>query len=98
MASSTPHTSEPALASLIGGHRCEGDEVVADINPAAPHERVATVSLAGPEIAAEAVGTAAAAFAGWRETPAPARGEVLRRASDILDERADAIGRDLARE
>jgi acyl-CoA reductase-like NAD-dependent aldehyde dehydrogenase len=90
--------SEPVLTSLVGGRRRDGDEVVADINPAAPEEHVATVSLAGPELAAEAVEAAAAAFASWRDTPPPARGEVLRHAADLVDERADAIGRDLARE
>jgi aldehyde dehydrogenase (NAD+) len=90
--------SEPTLASLVGGRRLEGDEVVPDINPAAPDEHVATVTLAGPEIAAEAVEAAAAAFPRWRDTPPPSRGDVLRRAADLVDERADAIGRDLARE
>ena len=90
--------SEPALASLIGGRRLEGDEVVPDINPAAPEEHVATVTLAGPELAAEAAEAAADAFAGWRDTPPPARGDVLRRAADLVDERAETIGRDLARE
>src|SRR5205823_2424689 len=75
-----------------------GAEVVADINPAAPDEHVATVSLAGVELAWEAVDAAAAAFGAWRATPPPARGDVLRRAADLVDERADAIGRDLARE
>ena len=86
------------LASLIGGRRREGDEIVADINPAAPDERVAMVSLATTELAAEAVEAAAAAFTPWRDTPPPARGDVLRSAADLVDERADAIGRDLARE
>jgi acyl-CoA reductase-like NAD-dependent aldehyde dehydrogenase len=90
--------SEPALASLVGGRRLEGDEVVPDINPAAPDEHVATVALAGPEIAAEAVEAAANSFAGWRDTPPPARGDVLRQAAGLVDERADTIGRDLARE
>ena len=94
----TPETTEPVLASLVGGRRREGDEVAADVNPAAPDELVASVSLAGPGIAAEAVEAAASAFAGWRDTPAPARGEVLRRAAALLDDRAEAIGRDLARE
>jgi acyl-CoA reductase-like NAD-dependent aldehyde dehydrogenase len=88
----------PTLTSLVAGRRLHGDEVVADINPAAPDEQVATVSLAGPELAAEAVDAAAAAFARWRDTPPPARGDVLRRAADLVDERADAIGLDLARE
>jgi alpha-ketoglutaric semialdehyde dehydrogenase len=90
--------SELALASMVGGRRLEGDEVVRDINPAAPEEHIATVTLAGPEIAAEAVEVAAAAFAAWRDTPPPTRGDVLRRAADLVDARADAIGRDLARE
>jgi acyl-CoA reductase-like NAD-dependent aldehyde dehydrogenase len=88
----------PALTSLVGGRRREGDEVVPDVNPAAPQEHVATVTLAGPELAAEAVEAAAAAFTAWRDTPPPARGDVLRRAADLVDERAETIGRDLARE
>jgi alpha-ketoglutaric semialdehyde dehydrogenase len=88
----------PALSSLVDGRRREGDEVVPDINPAAPEEHVATVALAGPEIAAEAIEAAATAFAPWRDTPPPARGEVLRQAADLVDERAETIGRDLVRE
>jgi aldehyde dehydrogenase (NAD+) len=88
----------PLLTSLVGGRRREGDEVVPDINPASPGEQVATVTLAGPELAAEAVEAAAAAFAAWRDTPPPARGDVLRKAADLVDERAETIGRDLARE
>ena len=90
--------SAPALASLIGGRAREGDEVVADLNPAAPDEQVATVSLATPELAAEAVEAAAHAHARWRDTPPPERGEVLRRTADLIDDRAESIGRDLARE
>jgi alpha-ketoglutaric semialdehyde dehydrogenase len=90
--------SEPTLASLVGGRRRDGDEVVPDVNPAAPNEHVAKVSLAGPDVAAEAVEAAAAAFGEWRATPPPARGDVLRRAADLVDERAQEIGRDLARE
>jgi alpha-ketoglutaric semialdehyde dehydrogenase len=90
--------NEPALTSIVDGRRREGDEVVPDINPAAPDRHVATVSLAGPELAAESAEAAANAFAPWRETPPPARGDVLRRAADLLDERANAIGRDLSRE
>jgi alpha-ketoglutaric semialdehyde dehydrogenase len=88
----------PALMSLVGGRPREGHEVVSDINPAAPDEQVATVTLAGPELAAEAVDAATAAFTTWRDTPPPARGDVLRRAADLVDERAETIGRDLARE
>jgi alpha-ketoglutaric semialdehyde dehydrogenase len=90
--------SSTTLASLVGGRERRGTESVADVNPARPDEQVATVSLAGPEIAAEAVEAAASASPAWRALPAPARGEILRRAADLLDGRAEAIGRDLARE
>ena len=90
--------SQPALASLVCGRRRAGEEIVPDINPAHPDEHVATVSQARPKLAAEAVEAAAGAFASWRETPAPGRGDVLRRAADLVDARADTIGRDLARE
>jgi alpha-ketoglutaric semialdehyde dehydrogenase len=88
----------PALSSFVGGRAREGGEVVPDVNPAAPEEHVATVTLAGPELAAEAVEAAALAFAAWRDTPPPARGDVLRLAADLVDGRAETIGRDLARE
>jgi aldehyde dehydrogenase (NAD+) len=90
--------NDTVLTSLVGGRRREGNELVADLNPAAPDESVATASLAGPELAAEAVEAAAGALALWKRTPPPARGDLLRRAADLVDERADAIGRDLARE
>jgi acyl-CoA reductase-like NAD-dependent aldehyde dehydrogenase len=71
---------------------------VPDINPAAPDEHGATVTLAGPGLAAEAVEAAAATFARWRDTPLAVRGDVLRRAADLVDERAETIRRDLTRE
>lgn len=41
---------------------------------------------------------AADAFSAWRDTTAPARREVLRRAADVLEGWAEQVGRDLARE
>jgi aldehyde dehydrogenase (NAD+) len=74
-----------------------GDEL-RDVNPSAPDDLVAVVELADEATAKAAVDAAASAFASWSRLPAPARGEVLRRAGDLLDARADAIGRELARE
>ncbi|MGH2370662.1 MAG: aldehyde dehydrogenase family protein, partial [Chloroflexota bacterium] len=45
-----------------------------------------------------AIDAARAAFVAWRATPAPARGEILRKAADLLEQRAEAVGRDLTRE
>ncbi|MBI5516809.1 MAG: aldehyde dehydrogenase family protein [Deltaproteobacteria bacterium] len=46
----------------------------------------------------EAVAAARGAFPAWASTPAPARGEVLFRAAELLKQRKDAIARVLSRE
>jgi len=71
---------------------------VSDTNPARPSERIAQVALGDAKLAAEAVVAAREAFAGWRATPAPLRGDILRKAADLLDQRANDVGRDLTRE
>ncbi|MCZ7590411.1 MAG: aldehyde dehydrogenase family protein [Gaiella sp.] len=63
-----------------------------------PEDVVALVHLADESIASRAVDAASSAFPMWSRMAAPARGEILRRAGDLLDTRADAIGHDLARE
>ena len=45
-----------------------------------------------------AVDAAAKAFRSWRDTPAPHRGEILLRASEILRRRKDEVGRWVTRE
>ncbi len=86
------------LSSIVAGARRDGSETAADLNPSRPEEVVAETSLADPALAGEAAAASAAAFAEWRETVPPARGEVLRRAADLLEARAEKIGRDLALE
>jgi aldehyde dehydrogenase (NAD+) len=68
------------------------------VNPAHPEEVVAEVRMADANLASEAVDAAARAYPGWRQTPPPARGDILRRAADLLEQRADTVARDLARE
>ncbi|CAA9587466.1 MAG: Aldehyde dehydrogenase, partial [uncultured Thermomicrobiales bacterium] len=63
-----------------------------------PAEVVARVSLGDAAQAAGAVEAARAAFPAWRGLPAPARGDILRKAADILEGRAEIVGRDLTRE
>jgi alpha-ketoglutaric semialdehyde dehydrogenase len=86
------------LASYVGGEWRPGEEHLEDLNPARPAEVVATVAAADAALAREAVEAAREAFPGWRETPAPARGEILRRAASLLEERVETVARDLARE
>ncbi len=86
------------LQSYIGGEWKEGGRVGQDISPANPGEVVAEVSSGDAALAATAVEAARGAFAAWRAMPAPSRGEILRKAAEILDARAAAVGRDLTRE
>jgi len=84
--------------SFVGGEWCPGEKEVPDINPARPATPVAQVSLATGKIAEQAVQAAKDSTASWRNTPAPARGEILRRAADLLQQRTPDIARDLAME
>jgi alpha-ketoglutaric semialdehyde dehydrogenase len=93
----TTHTT-PDVASIVAGTPRRGSTTSTSVNPANPAEVVTTISLADAEIAAAAMEAATAAFAGWKNTSAPARGDVLQRAAHLLDERADTIARDLTRE
>ncbi len=86
------------LESYIGGRWREGTTSLSDVNPAHPDEIVAEARLAHAGLAAEAVEAARRAFPAWRAMPAPQRGEILRKAADLLDQRVDAVGHDLARE
>ena len=69
-----------------------------DRNPGRPEEIVALVPSADEGLLAGAAAAARGALAGWARTPAPARGEILFRASILLADRADSIGLELARE
>jgi alpha-ketoglutaric semialdehyde dehydrogenase len=86
------------VRSFVSGSWRDGVRSVSDVNPARPGESVATAHLADAGLAAEAVAAARGAFGGWRATPAPTRGDILRRAADLLEQRAEAVGRDLTRE
>jgi alpha-ketoglutaric semialdehyde dehydrogenase len=82
----------------VAGEWRDGVRTGADVNPARPSERVAQVALGDARVATAAVEAARAAFRPWRATPPPLRGDILRKAADILDQRAEAVGRDLTRE
>lgn len=86
------------LGSYIGGRWREGLAEGPDVNPADPAEVVAVVLLADTVLARDAVEAAADALQEWRGLGAAARGEVLRRGADILEQRAPQIGHDLTRE
>ena len=91
-------TTSEAIRSYVGGEWRDGVRTAPDVNPSRPSESVAAVSVGDAAVATAAIEAARAAFPAWRATPPPARGDVLRKAADLLEQRAEAVGRDLTRE
>ncbi len=75
-----------------------GGELHENANPADIRELVSVHSRSARSDAMDAVAAAKDAFAGWRDTPAPARGEYLFKTAALIRARADAIARDFCRE
>jgi len=67
-------------------------------NPANIDEVVATYPRGDAAHARQAIDAARAAQPAWAAIPAPKRGEVLFRAAQILESRAEAVARDMTRE
>jgi alpha-ketoglutaric semialdehyde dehydrogenase len=67
-------------------------------NPADTADLIGRFPDSGPRDVAAAVRSALAGFARWSRTPAPARGEVLRRVGDLLAQRKEDIARAMTRE
>ncbi|MBI3661451.1 MAG: aldehyde dehydrogenase family protein [Acidobacteria bacterium] len=67
-------------------------------NPANLDEVVGLVPLSSREETREAIAAAKAAFAAWRDTPAPVRGRVIARAALIMEQQKDELARILTRE
>lgn len=86
------------LTHRIGGSWIVGPTAGDDRNPARPEEIVASIPVADRAHLDAAASAARSALPGWARTPPVARGEVLFRAANLLLERAEGIGRELARE
>ena len=67
-------------------------------NPADTRETVATFQKSDAADAREAIAAARAAQPAWAAMPAPKRGEVLYRAANILESRAEQVAREMTRE
>lgn len=72
--------------------------VVERRNPANAGEIVARVALSMRDEAKQAIVAAKAALAGWRSTPAPARGSILFKAARLMEEQKTDLARTLTRE
>ncbi|GAB3200160.1 NAD-dependent succinate-semialdehyde dehydrogenase [Nocardioides hungaricus] len=84
----------PQLSLLIAGEWRAGDgrDTLPVVDPATG-EAIAALPVATTVDLDDALDAAAAAFASWRDTPAYDRYRILRRAGDLLRERAETIGR-----
>ena len=84
----------PELSLLVGGkwHGREGRDTSPVVNPATG-KVVGEVPVATAADLDEALDSAAAAFPAWRDTPAYDRYVILRKAGELLRERAKDIGR-----
>jgi aldehyde dehydrogenase (NAD+) len=67
-------------------------------NPADTTDLIGRFPDSGPEDVEAAVRSAERGFDLWKRTPAPARGDVLRRVGDLLSERKEAIADAMTRE
>lgn len=89
-----------AFKNLIGGAWVGASDhaTFETRNPARSDEVLGTFPSATAADAAQAVAAAAEAFPAWAATPAPARGAILFRAAELLEERLDDIATTLTRE
>jgi acyl-CoA reductase-like NAD-dependent aldehyde dehydrogenase len=69
-----------------------------DVNPADPTDVVGRFPLSVRADVDKAVASASRGFESWRRTPAPARGDILRRVGDLLTARKEEIADLMTRE
>lgn len=73
-------------------------ETFENVNPADTSDVIGHFPLSTAHDVDRAVASAARGFAAWRATPAPLRGDVLRRAGDLLAARKESIANLMTRE
>ncbi len=78
---------------LIGGEWGAGSAAAIPVIDPATEEAIAEVAGASPQDGLDAVAAAYAALPGWAATPPRQRGECLRRAYQLMTERAEALAR-----
>ena len=86
--------------NFIGGRwvdACTG-ATFENINPADTRDVIGTFPRSGAEDVTRAVASAKKGFETWRRTPAPGRGDVLRRVGDLLTARKEDIASLMTRE
>jgi alpha-ketoglutaric semialdehyde dehydrogenase len=90
----------PDFKNFIAGEWCPPSTgaYFDNVNPANRHDVIGRFPRSGVDDVERAVASAQRGFAEWRRTPAPLRGEVLRRVGDLLSARKEALAELMTRE
>jgi delta 1-pyrroline-5-carboxylate dehydrogenase len=98
----SPGAGEVTLPALnyIGGAWVESTsrERVRDVNPAHSSQSLGDATVSTPADVVHAIDAAAAAYQEWRRTPAPQRGDMVRKAADLMERRRVELARLLTEE
>jgi aldehyde dehydrogenase (NAD+) len=88
------------LENYIGGEWVSpsADGTIDDVNPADPDDVLARVPLSTADDARAAIAAAAEAFPAWKATSPVKRGQILVRASRLLEERQEEVAQLITRE
>lgn len=89
---------QPQFANYINGEWVTSSRTFEDRNPANTEEVVAVFAKATAADLDAAAAAAEAALPGWGSMPAPARGNILYKAADILEKKFDQLGAEMTRE
>ena len=93
-------TDAARFGNLIGGEWVEpaSGAYIENRNPADTRDLIGLWPRSGADDLERAVESARQGFESWRRTPAPARGDVIRRAGDLLSARKEEIADAMTRE
>src|SRR4051812_37837892 len=95
-----PTEEVPTFRLFIAGRWVDAVDgrIFESVNPADTRDVIGRFQAGGAEDVAMAVRAADVAFAGWRATPAPKRGELLYRFGALLAEHKERVARAMTRE
>jgi aldehyde dehydrogenase (NAD+) len=88
----------PTFANYINGEWVESGQTFENRNPANTDDLIALFSKGTAQDIASAADAAATALPAWSAAAAPARGNILHKAADLLDRRFDSIAAEMTRE
>ena len=94
------HTMAERFQNFVGGSwkDAESGQTFENANPARTGEIIGRFPVSGPDDVDAAVAAARKALSSWRNTPAPSRGDMLRRVGDLLTIRKDELAFEETRE